>query len=114
LVRILPNTVIEDASSASRRLMVFLLHVVLLTFEASVLMSLQIAELSQDSVADGECCHFDEFFSNVFGFQLSSIEGENSRRIRHIAAINTILFIGLNADENLILHEKAVLVLLKS
>lgn len=94
--------------------MVFLLHVVLLTFEASVLMSLQIAELSQDSVADGECCHLDEFFSNMFGFQLSSIEGENSRRIRHIAAINTILFIGLNADENLIFHEKAVLVLLKS
>lgn len=77
-------------------------------------MSLQIAELSKDSVADGERCHFDEFFSNVFGFQLSSIEGEISRRLRHIAAINTILLIGLNTDENLILHEKAILILLKS
>ena len=74
---LLPNAVVEDASSASRRLMVFLLHMVLL-FEAFVLMSLQIAELSQDSVADGECCHFDELFRNVFGFQLRSIEGENT------------------------------------
>ena len=70
--------------------MVFLLHVVLLTFEASGLIIVQIAELSQDSVADGECCHVDELFSNVFGFQLSSIEGEITRLILHIAAIDTI------------------------